>query len=100
VRTLLAVLWLGAYTLLPLPVVVLALIFAFEGFAALRTHPEGVGLAASAALFLVAWPLSAIAGWVLYIRRRPRTAWIVTLGTAAVLLVVWLAGLGLAVLAQ
>ena len=99
-RTLLAVLWLGAYTLLPLPVVVLALIFAFEGFASLDRHPEDAGLTLAAALFLIAWPVSVIAGWVLYTLRRRRAAWLVTLGTAAALLVVWLAGLGLVVLAQ
>jgi hypothetical protein len=99
VRTLLIVLWLGTYTLVPLAFAVFALIFAFEGFASLRSHPENAVLAVAAALFLVAWPLSALAGWVLLILGRVRMAWLVTLTTAGALLLLWLGGLGLAALA-
>jgi hypothetical protein len=99
VRTLLLVLWLVAYTLLPLAVAIFALIFASEGFASLRSHPENAVLAAAATLFLVAWPLSAIAGWILLILGKVRMAWLVTVTTAGALLLLWLGGLGLAALA-
>jgi len=96
-RTLL-LLWLAAYTVLPLGLVLLALIFAFEGFASLRSHPENVGLALSSALFLVVWPLSALATWVLVICRKLQAAAIVSAGTAGVLTLLWGGGLVLAAL--
>lgn len=97
-RTYLLVLWLGTYSLLPLGVVVLALIFAREGFASLRSHPENAVITAASALFLVAWPLSAIAGWVLLILGKVRMAWLVALATSGARLLLWLGGLGLAAL--
>jgi len=91
------VFWLVAYTGLPAIVAVLALIFAFEGFASLRTHPENVGLTVASALFLVAWPVSALAGWLLLALGRARASCLVTGLTALALLLLWLLGLGLAV---
>ncbi len=91
-------LWLGAYTLLPIVPAVLAAIFAFEGAASLRAHPENLVLTVAATLFLVAWPLSALAGWVLLILGRRKAAWAVTLGTAGPLLALWLGGLVIAAL--
>ncbi len=95
-RVLLLWLWLGAYTLLPLAPAVLAAIFAFEGAASLRVHPENLVLTVAATLFLVAWPLSVLAGWVLLVLGRRKAAWAVTLGTAGPLLVLWLGGLVIA----
>ena len=92
----LLVFWLVAYSGLPTIVVVFALIFAFEGFASLRTHPENVGLTVASALFLVAWPLSVLAGWLLLALGKTRASWLVTGVTAFALLLLWLLGLGLA----
>ena len=92
----LVVLWLMAYSGLPTIAVVFALIFAFEGFASLRTHPENVGLAVASTLFLVAWPASAVAGWLLLALGKTRASWLVTGVTTFALLLLWLLGLGLA----
>lgn len=97
-RTLL-LLWLAAYSVLPIGLVLLAVIFAFEGFASLRTHPENLGLALASALFLVAWPLSALAAWLLVAFRKFQAAAIVSTGTATVVMLLWLGGLVLAALA-
>ncbi len=94
------VLWLLAYSGLPLVLLPLALIFCFEGAAAWRTHPEGLLLAVTAGLFLVAWPLSVLAGWLLLILGRLRAAWIASVGTALPLLVLWICGLALIVLVE
>ncbi len=96
-RTLL-LLWLAAYTVLPFGLVLLALIFAWEGFASLRSHPENVGLALASALFLVAWPLSVLAAWVLFVCRQLQAAAAVSAGTAGVLTLLWGGGLLLAAL--
>lgn len=96
-RTLL-LLWLATYTVLPMALIPLALILAFEGFASLRSHPENIGLAVSSALFLVAWPLSAFAAWVLVVCRKLRAAAIVSVGTAGILALLWVGGLVLAAL--
>jgi hypothetical protein len=93
------VIWLLAYCSLPAVVAVFALIFAFEGFASLRSHPENVGLAVASALFLVAWPASALLGWLFLALGKTRAAWLVSAGTAAGLLLLWLLGLGLAAFA-
>lgn len=95
-RKALLVVWLLAYSSLPIPVVVLALIFSFEGFASLRSHPENWGLAVTSALFLVAWPASALLGWLLLALGRSSLAWRVTGGAAIALLLLWLSSLGLA----
>ncbi len=79
---------------------VLALIFAFEGFASLRQHWYNLPLAATAALFLVLWPLTALAGVVLLALGRLRASVLATAGTAVGLIALWLASLALIVLVQ
>lgn len=90
------VLWLVAYSGPPMTVAVLAAILAFEGLASLRTHPENAGLTMASALFLIAWPLSALAGWVLLALGETRGAWLVRGVMAAGLALPGLLGLGLA----
>ena len=92
-------LWLAAYTLLPIALAPFAVLFAFEGAGSLHAHPENLALIVAATLFLVAWPLSALAGWVLLFLGRRKAAWTVTLATAGPLLVLWLSGLVIAALA-
>jgi hypothetical protein len=99
VRIIILSLWLVAYTLLPLAPALFAVLFAFEGAASLRAHPENLVLTLAATLFLVAWPLSALAGWVLLFLGRLKAVWTVTLATAGPLLVLWLSGLVIAALA-
>ena len=55
------------------------------------------GLASASALFLVAWPVSALAGWLLLALGRARASCLVTGLTALALLLLCLLGLGLAV---
>jgi hypothetical protein len=95
-----AVLWLLVYAAGPVPLALFALIFAFEGFASLRQHWYNLPLATTAALFLVLWPLTALAGFALAILGRLRASVLVTAGTAVGLLVLWLASLALIVLVQ
>jgi hypothetical protein len=92
----LPVVWLAAYSVLPAPVMLFALIFAAEGAASLRTHPENLLLTAAAVLFLAGWPLSVLAGWVLLILGRVRAAWFVSVGAAVLLALLWASGLGVA----
>lgn len=93
------VLWLLAYTGLPTVIALFALVFSFGGFASLRSHPENAGLAVVSTLFLVAWPASVLVGWLLLALGKTRLVWLVTGGTAAGLVLLWLVGLGLAVFA-
>ncbi len=90
----LLVLWLLAYTVLPAGLALFALIFAFEGLGASRLRPENVLLGGTAALFLLAWPLSVLVAWWQFARGNARAAWRVSGWTALCLLVLW--GLGLA----
>jgi hypothetical protein len=93
VKTLPLVVWLFAYSGLGALLLPLALIFCVEGVASWRTHPENLALAVAAGLFLVAWPLSALAGWLLLLLGRIRAAWRASAWTAAGLLSLWLCGL-------
>ncbi len=90
------VVWLVVYSSVPAPVLLFALIFAFEGAASLRTHPENLVLTLAAGLFILSWPLSALAGWVLLAFGRVRAAWLVSGATALVLASLWTIGLGVA----
>lgn len=89
----LCVSWLLAYSSLPIVLVLFALIFSFEGFASLHTHPGNLGVAVVSALFLVAWPASALLGWLLLCLGKTRSAWLVTGGTALTLVLLWLLSL-------
>lgn len=96
----LVVAWLAFYTLAPASLALFALIFAFEGFASVRSQPANLPFAVTATAFLVAWPLSALAGWILLAFGRRRAAWIVTGGTALALTLAWALSLALAVAAR
>lgn len=88
--------WLAAYSVLPAVVALFALIFAFEGAASLRTHPENLVLTIASILFLIGWPLSALGSWILLFFGRLKPAWLVSLGTAGVLTLLAILGLVLA----
>jgi hypothetical protein len=96
VQRILPVAWLALYSILPAPMMILALIFAFEGWASLRTHPENLVLTVAATLFVVLWPLSMLAGWFLLAFGRVRAACLVSGGAAALLASLWVIGLGIA----
>jgi hypothetical protein len=95
-RKALPVIWLVAYSILPAPVMLFALIFAFEGLASLRRYPENALLTAAAILFVIAWPLSALGSWVLLALGRVRGAWLLSVGAAVLLVLLWASGLGVA----
>lgn len=94
--TVLAILWLLAFCASGVPLAPFALIFAAEGAASLRAFPENLLLTLAAALFLVAWPASAVAGWVLLAVGRPSRAWRLTALVALLLALLFTAGLLLA----
>jgi hypothetical protein len=95
-----AVVWLLVYAVGPVPLAVFALIFAFEGFASLRQHWYNLPLTATAALFLLLWPLTALAGVVLLGLGRLRASVLVTAGTAVGLIILWVASLVVIILVQ
>jgi len=92
----LLVVWLIAYSVLPAVVALFALIFAFEGMASLRAHPENLTLTIASILFLIAWPLSALGSWILLFLGRHKAACLVSLGTAGLLTLIGILGLVLA----
>jgi hypothetical protein len=98
-KNLALILWLLAYSVLPAGLALFAVIFAWEGLASIKAHPENLLLGGSAALFLIAWPLSALAGWVLLFAGRIRAAWLTTLATALGLFGLWVCGLAWAFVA-
>lgn len=91
-----ATLWLLAFSASGVPLAPFALVFAAEGAASLRAFPENLILTLAAALFLVAWPASAVAGWVLLAAGRPSRAWRLTALVALLLGLLFAAGLLLA----